>query len=102
MNKEISRFFLKSDDFTEKFVFKLPKWWPSRPYEYSWAIKFADKNDVVLDAACGVNHPFKFKLIEICAEVHACDIDQRILKYDEMKKCNRRGLWKKAGDIYKK
>jgi len=38
-----------------------------------------EKGDVVLDAACGLGHPFKFHLAEYSEEVYACDIDERIL-----------------------
>lgn len=33
---------------------------------------------MLLDAACGISHPFKFALAEVSREVHACDIDPRI------------------------
>lgn len=82
MSKYDSRFFVHSDEQTDTVVLKLPHDWWSRFYEYEWASKFADKNDVVLDAACGVSHPFKFYLTEKCQAVYACDLDPRILNYD--------------------
>lgn len=79
MDKFQSRFFTENDFKKDTFVFKLlPAWW-SRPYEYAWAGKFTEKNDVVLDAACGIEHPFKFYLFDHCREVYACDYDDKIL-----------------------
>lgn len=58
-------------------------WW-SRPYEYSWATKFASPEHTVLDAACGISHPFKWYLGETCKETWACDIDSRINSADQI------------------
>lgn len=74
-----SRFFTLNDSRKDTFVIKLlPEWW-SRHYEYSWAGEFAQKDDIVLDAGCGLEHPFKFFLLDECDEVYACDWDERIL-----------------------
>lgn len=81
MDKYTSRFFVDSDEKTDTTLLKLPYDWWSRFYEYEWASKFLDKKDTVLDAACGVCHPFKFFLTDYCTAVYACDIDQRILDY---------------------
>jgi len=85
-----SRFITKDDLRNDHVVFDLhPSWW-SRPYEYAWAERIVEKSDVVLDAACGLAHPFKFHLVDLCREVHACDIDERILSeqalLDDIKK----------------
>lgn len=81
-----SRFFQIGDRQTDNFIFRLyPTWW-SRPFEYAWAGKFAEAGDVALDAACGICHPLKFYLLDNCHEVHACDIDQRILSSEEILK----------------
>lgn len=74
-----SRFIERTDPRSEKFFFTLPKdsWW-SRLYEYEWAKNFAGPSDVVLDAACGICHPFKFYLSDVCKEVYACDLDKRV------------------------
>jgi ubiquinone/menaquinone biosynthesis C-methylase UbiE len=79
MDKLQSRFFTKPDFNKDMIVFQLlPSWW-SRPYEYAWAGTFTEKDDVVLDAACGIEHPFKFYLLDRCREVYACDYDKSIL-----------------------
>ena len=74
-----SRFVTRGDQRLDHLILPLHKTWWSRPYEYAWASRFADGADTVLDAACGVEHPFKFFLLDRCREVHACDIDERIL-----------------------
>ncbi|NTU23776.1 class I SAM-dependent methyltransferase [Brevibacillus sp. HB1.2] len=74
-----SRFIVNTDEKDDHFIFTLPVTWNSRPYEYAWAKQFANPNDVVLDSACGICHPFKFYLADQCREVHACDLDNRIL-----------------------
>ena len=81
MNNELltSRFFTTDDKRLDNAVFPLPAAWWSRPYEYAWAAEFCKPTDVVLDAACGIAHPFKFWLVEHCKTVHAVDIDERIL-----------------------
>ncbi len=55
------------------------EWW-SRKYEYPWCANFAQKDDICLDSACGVIHPFKYFLADTCKEVHACDIDEGLAK----------------------
>ncbi|UOE58475.1 class I SAM-dependent methyltransferase [Priestia filamentosa] len=74
-----SRFILETDPYSNNFVFNLPNTWETRPYEYEWAKNFAETEDIVLDAACGLSHPLKFYLADKCKEVYACDIDGRIL-----------------------
>ena len=74
-----SRFIIESDVNTDELIFTLPKTWWSRRYEYKWASLFAEPKDIVLDAACGISHPFKFYLLDQCKEVYACDLDERIL-----------------------
>lgn len=77
-----SRFIRRHDAKTSHMVFDLPPYWWSRPYEYEWASRFTRPTDVALDAACGVCHPFKFHLADVCRESHACDLDARILSPD--------------------
>ncbi len=52
-----SRFVQLSDDQSDYFVYKMPGEWWSRKYEYEWASQFCHESQVVLDAACGVEHP---------------------------------------------
>lgn len=77
--------FISSEDIKTEIVagFKLPCTWWSRPYEYAWAANFVGNDLVVLDAACGISHPFKWLLGQTCKEVWACDTDERI---QELKK----------------
>jgi SAM-dependent methyltransferase len=71
-----SRFIVASDMSSDKIAgISLPVSWWSRPYEYAWASQFVGKDLVVLDAACGVSHPFKWLLGSTCKETWACDID---------------------------
>jgi len=73
-----SRFILRADERQTTLIHPLPATWWSRPYEYSWAMAFTSPEAVVLDAACGISHPFKFALAERSREAHACDLDPRI------------------------
>lgn len=61
-------FFTTGDCHTKKFVFDLPEAWWSRHYEYEWAKQFCAGEDIALDAACGICHPFKFYLADNCKE----------------------------------
>ncbi len=81
MNKNVqdSRFVRRGDERCDSLLLPLPKSWWSRPYEYCWAKNFFHEGATVLDAACGVSHPFKFYLAAEGAQVDACDIDERIL-----------------------
>ena len=66
-------------------TFRIPdKWW-SRKFEYPWAAQFVDKNDVVLDAGCGIKfdgkpHFFKFYLAENSKKVIGVDLDPNVTK----------------------
>jgi SAM-dependent methyltransferase len=76
----VSRFIRKSD-LKLNSVWDIPlrtSWW-SRPHEYAWAMQFAGPDFVVLDAACGVSHPFKWYLADNCKETWACDTDPRLI-----------------------
>lgn len=66
-------------------------WW-SRPYEYAWAAQFAGPEYVVLDAACGIPHPFKWLLGKLCKETWVCDIDPRIDSMPEILNAIRNDL----------
>lgn len=45
-----------------------------------------------MDAACGIEHPFKFYLSQNCKEVHAIDIDKRITSPNKINKRIRKKL----------
>lgn len=80
-----ARFIVDSDHREDTFIVPLPLTWWSRPYEYAWCSQFAGEQEVVLDAACGISHPFKFYLASnSMREVHACDLDVRILSKKEI------------------
>ncbi|HZK53657.1 MAG TPA: methyltransferase domain-containing protein [Desulfosporosinus sp.] len=81
-----SRFITFDDPQINKVILELPQNWWSRPYEYAWASSFVDKDYVVLDAACGICHPFKFYLCNLCQNVYACDLDERLLSKKEIVK----------------
>ncbi|MFF2910157.1 class I SAM-dependent methyltransferase [Paenibacillus sp. NPDC057934] len=78
----VSRFFVNTDARRDKLIYDLPASWWSRPYEYEWCTHFVSAHDVVLDAACGISYPLKFYLTGVCEEVHACDMDARIVSKD--------------------
>ncbi len=79
LNHLESRFIVDTDERIEHMIYDLPKSWWSRPYEYAWCSSFVSDEAVVLDAACGIPHPFKFFLAEHCRMTYACDLDPRIL-----------------------
>jgi ubiquinone/menaquinone biosynthesis C-methylase UbiE len=91
-----SRFFTSDDPRLDTVAFPLPAHWWSRPYEYAWAAEFCKPTDVVLDAACGIPHPFKFYLAKHSKAVHAVDIDERILDYHKIADAIRETLGKDA------
>jgi len=73
-----SRYFTTDDETVENVIVPLPKAWWSRIYEYAWCLKFLNGAGTVLDAACGICHPFKFYAAQRSTEMHACDLDHRI------------------------
>lgn len=80
----VSRIFTVDDPQLNNVILEIPQIWWSRPYEYAWAASFVEGSHIVLDAACGLCHPFKFFLCNICRNVHACDYDERILSPTEI------------------
>lgn len=58
--------------------YAIPHW--SRKYEYPWAAKFAQPDDVVLDACCGWEPTtfFKYWLAKTCKKVYAVDSDPQL------------------------
>lgn len=81
-----SRFFVASDYRNSDFIVEIPKVWWSRSYEYGWASQFVSPEDTTLDAACGLEHPLKFFLLDHCKESYACDHDERILNHSEIER----------------
>lgn len=79
-----SRFIVVDDKKTDSFIINLPNEWYSRKYEYLWAINFVSEDDIVLDAGCGVEYPFKFYLANKCKATYACDVDERLKNKDTL------------------
>jgi len=77
--------FIKTTDAKSQTIgkHKIPLEWWSRFYEYEWAKQFVVKNQNVLDAGCGIEHPFKYYLADMNCKVTAVDKDEAIkdLKY---------------------
>lgn len=80
----ISRFIRRDDPHAQHCVYDMPDGWWSRPYEYTFALQYANSLDVVLDAACGIPHPLKFALCDRGCDVYACDTDTRLGDYSAM------------------
>lgn len=81
-----SRFFCTDDAAEQEFVFQLPIEWWSRKFEYPWAGQFSDTSAVVLDAACGIEHPLKFYLLDHCKRTYACDLNPGLTQPGAIKK----------------
>ena len=58
--------------------YSIPDIWWSRKFEYPWASQFATPGCTVIDAGCGVEHPFKQYLADQCSHCYAVDVDTRI------------------------
>lgn len=58
--------------------FVLPSEWWSRPYEYHFAAQFLNDDDVILDAGCGIKHPFKDYAAARVKKCIAIDNDKNI------------------------
>jgi SAM-dependent methyltransferase len=75
----LSRYILRTDPaWPEVAGQRLPETWWSRPYEYRWAGSFTAPRVQVLDAGCGLEHPFKWHLGATCGAVVAVDSDPSI------------------------
>lgn len=69
-------FFKTTDPQISHLIYPLePLFWWSRRYEYPWAIQFIEESDIILDVACGQEHPFKFAVADKCKEIHAIDLE---------------------------
>jgi len=78
-----NRFLTKQDDICELI---LPKAWWSRPFEYAFCLKQINRNDIILDAGCGIEHPFKIEAARRCKKVIAIDSDPRLLDLKKVDK----------------
>lgn len=82
----ISRWITTEDKkMTKMDDFEIPQEWWSRPYEYKFCSQFLKKNDVILDGACGIEHPFKYYASKRVKKCYAIDQDTRILGLQETK-----------------
>jgi 2-polyprenyl-3-methyl-5-hydroxy-6-metoxy-1,4-benzoquinol methylase len=62
----------------------MPKAWWSRPYEYYAAAQFLPDKGTIIDAGCGLEHPFKLIAADKKLKVTALDTDPRILQYGKI------------------
>jgi SAM-dependent methyltransferase len=75
----MNRFFTTDDKkVTHVGDFKLPRVWWSRPYEYAFAMEYVKEGETVLDVGCGLEHPFKHYLGEVCKKVVALDTNKLV------------------------
>lgn len=59
-----------------------PTWW-SRPYEYAFALQFADTRDTAADMGCGwMGRPLTAELARRSKEVYAIDADDRVTQLE--------------------
>ena len=79
----MNKFLTYKDEINPDIAALLPVEWWSMPYEYTFAIKQATKSSVVVDAGCGIEHPFKWLLSDKCKKVYAIDSDPRLLEMGE-------------------
>jgi 2-polyprenyl-3-methyl-5-hydroxy-6-metoxy-1,4-benzoquinol methylase len=94
-----NKFFnVKDKKFDALGEFKIPNSWWSRPYEYYFASQYLNENDIIIDAGCGIEHPFKWWAKDRVKMVHAIDIDPRIKEFDEAPRIN---FWNVALDKIK-
>lgn len=95
-----SRFFTFDDVKETNIFYEIPDGWWSRIYEYPWAGSFVEESDIVLDAAAGVCHPFKYYLVDKAKSVHVIDQDERIMNADEVVKDIRHFVGDKQADEF--
>lgn len=79
--------FLKITDNKVDFLgkYEIPEYWWSRKHEYAFCSDFVKENEIVLDAGCGIEHPFKFYLADKKNKVYAVDKDAEILNINNKK-----------------
>jgi SAM-dependent methyltransferase len=100
-NQELSsRFILSTDQSVDKIAgISLPDSWWSRPFEYAWAKQFTDPKYEVLDAGCGISHPFKWLLQKTCKKAWVCDSDTRLAKKEDIIEATIKDLGEEAGSM---
>jgi SAM-dependent methyltransferase len=77
--RKLNKFFTVDDEKLNNLDdFKIPSEWWSRPSEYAFADKFLKENETIIDAGCGIEHPFKFYAAKRCKKVYAIDRDKRL------------------------
>jgi len=75
----LNKFFTVDDEKLNSLDdFKISAEWWSRSYEYAFADKFLKKDEIIIDAGCGIEHPFKFYAAKRCKKVYAIDRDKRL------------------------
>ncbi|NPV92171.1 MAG: class I SAM-dependent methyltransferase [Firmicutes bacterium] len=80
----MNRYFRISDEHSRNIEgFEIPPEWWSRPYEYTWAKSQIKPGETVVDAGCGMNHPFVYILARYSDKVYAVDIDVRVKSLPE-------------------
>lgn len=91
-----SRFFREEDENRNFLMYPISQEWWSRGYEYIWASKFIEDDDVILDAACGVGHHLKYYLASKCKKVYACDVEPMICNKEFMLNVIKDGFGEEA------
>lgn len=75
----MNKFFTIDDKKIDKLgEYNIPREWWSRGYEYSFASKYLKEGEIILDAGCGIEHPFKWFAATKVKKVIAIDIDERL------------------------
>jgi SAM-dependent methyltransferase len=74
----VNKFLTYNDKLLTDFVEMPIEWW-SRPYEYAFVADYLGKNQVIVDAGCGIEHPFKWYAAARVKKVIAIDTDERLL-----------------------
>ena len=74
----MNKFLTYNDKILIDFVEMPIEWW-SRPYEYAFVANYLGKNQIIVDAGCGIEHPFKWYAAARVKKVIAIDTDERLL-----------------------
>lgn len=76
MNKFLT---INDDKINQLDDFVIPIDWWSRPYEYAFCDKFLDESKVIMDAGCGIEHPWKWYAAKRSKYCYAIDKDERLM-----------------------